>query len=104
MRRKQIKVEEAEKLEGLNKDDNSPSSTTKNLSAKQGSSIEHSKDQDEISPSPIIGNPYPRQVPPFEERDHGDVCGCHDCFMNMCKQEKHHERKLDTINKQLYKE
>ena len=41
------------------------------------------KDDDEITPSPIIGKPYPRLVPPYEQKEnHGDLCGCHECFVD----------------------
>ena len=81
-------MEVSENSENL-KDDISPSPISREHFHKQASSLERTEDQGEASPSPIIGNPYPRRVPPFgKEKDHDDMCGCPDCFVNMCKQEK----------------
>ena len=81
-------VEVSEKSVNMS-EDNSQSPINGEPISSQASSLQHIKDQDELSPSPIIGNPNPRRVPSFEkEGNHDDMCGCHECFVNMCKREK----------------
>ena len=77
------------KPENLDKAKSFPPPNNENFIHEQATPLEQIKDQGEVTPSPIIGNPYPRQVSPFEpERDHGDNCGCHECFTNTYKREK----------------
>ena len=59
--------------DNLNENDSSPSPIIGELSPKQATAIEKTKNDDKITPSPIIGKPYPRQVPPYEQKEnHGE--------------------------------
>ena len=112
------KMEVSENPEKLDEEDISPSPIIGGHVPKQVPSLERTKDLGEISSSPIFGKPYPRQVPPFEQmRDHDDSCGCHECFINICRQRKNttkeswmqmicnfaKERKIESSKLELHK-
>ena len=55
-----------------------------------------SRDDTEVSPSPILGRPTTRRSQPLRVvRSHNDSCGCHSCFLSLCHQHKNLGR--DTL-------
>lgn len=79
------KAEVSGNQEVTNEDDNYSSPKMGGAYPKTPS-LYHTGGQGEISPSPIIGNPYLRRAPPVEKKKkHDDICGCHDCFSNLCQ-------------------
>ena len=46
-------------------------------------------DDPDVSPSPILGHPTTRKSLPLRVvKSHNDLCGCHSCFLNLCRQHK----------------
>ena len=47
------------------------------------------KKGDEITPSPIISRPTMEKMQSVDlGKKHSDLCGCHDCFLDLCSENK----------------